>query len=108
MIKGTFCATINININNVNPEDYEDSNNTTNVSQDDVLGKAQKEKRGTGKGQKSKKVISNAVVQVENKNGSYIFVRESANKMFELIISFLIINNILNKHQLVFFSDGAR
>lgn len=94
-----------------NPVGYESSDNTVNVSIDDVVVKHQKENRkGVDKNtQKPKKrdYVYNTVAHIQHKGCSYLINGYSLVFVLRVIIAFLL-NNDLLKNRIQFFVDGQK
>ncbi|MDR0548697.1 MAG: hypothetical protein LBI10_04695 [Deltaproteobacteria bacterium] len=82
--------------------------NTVNISVDDVGVKAQKPFRPMPNDQLRGKWVNNTVAHIENKDGKYVFNGYGTDNVLRLVIAFMVINGIMLKQQLVFFSDGAK
>jgi hypothetical protein len=89
---------------------YEQPANTVNVSIDDVGVKKQKE---TGRSvsklpKESREYVQNTIAHIEKEDRRYILNGTSTGHVLQLLIAFLLYNNLLRENYLVFFVDGAR
>jgi len=89
-------------------KDYENPEQSVNVSIDDVCTKAQKPNRPMGENTKRAKKINNTVVHIESEAGKYIVNSGKIKEALRTVICFLLRNSCLATKQLVFFTDGAR
>lgn len=89
---------------------YENPKVTVNVSIDDVGVKKQKETgRSPAKHRKEKReYVHNTIAHVEKENQSYVLNGSSTPHVLKLLIAFLLYNNLIAGHHLLFFVDGAR
>ncbi len=115
----------NLTIGNVK---FEDPENTTNISIDDVCVKEQKTERENKKSKQDKENISeqtkethnllsdkkkkrnytyNTVAHIENGKGQYSLVGQGVASIFVIIVSFILHNELLNTNW-IFFLDGQR
>lgn len=107
---------------------FEDPENTTNISIDDVCVKEQKPERENKKSKidreniseqaketsnllsgkkKKRKYAYNTVAHIENKEGQYSFVNQGVANILVIIVSFILHNELLNTTW-IFFLDGQR
>jgi hypothetical protein len=100
-------AAFALNIKDYKASDYELPETSVNISLDDVCVKRQSDNRPKAEDALQPKRVYNTVVQVQNKDGSYILNAASLISALKFLLGFLLANSIL-KHQLVFFADGAR
>jgi hypothetical protein len=77
------------------------------ISIDDIGVKHQKDTRKDG-GSKSAKNVQNTVVHIQSGGGSYCLIASGMEKAFRMLLAFLLSNNLLLDHSLVFFADGAK
>ena len=80
---------------------------TTYISIDDIGVTQQKESRKPGS-ERDTKYVENTVVHVAHGSGSYILAGVGMEKIFRLLIAFLLSNGLMKNQNLVFFTDGAR
>lgn len=73
---------------------------------DDVNVKYQKSRR-KGKGKKCKKYVANTVIHIEADGMQYTITAVGMRKAFKLLVAFLLNNNLMDKHRLIFLTDGA-
>lgn len=89
-------------------EDFEDGDETVNISVDDVLTKKQKPTRTREpEDEAGKKRIYNNVVHIEHRNKRYIYNTPSMVASLPILLGLLLKNGLLGKH-LHFFTDGER
>lgn len=81
--------------------------NTVYISIDDVGVQRQKDKRTDGC-VKEKKRVENTVIHVEANGMKHIITAIGMHNAFTLLMAFLISNELLRSHHIVFFSDGAQ
>lgn len=81
--------------------------NTVYISIDDVGVQRQKDKR-TDDCVKEKKRVENTVIHVEANGMKHIITAIGMHNAFTLLMAFLISNELLGSHHIVFFSDGAQ
>ena len=81
--------------------------NTVYISVDDVGVQRQKDKRTDGY-VKDKKRVENTVIHVETDGHKHVITATGMQNAFTLLMAFLISNDLLSSHHLVFFSDGAQ
>ncbi len=107
---------------------FEDPENTTNISIDDVCVKEQKTERENIKNKqageniskqtketsnllsdkkKKRKYAYNTVAHIENKKGQYSLVNQGTANILVIIVSFILHNELLNTNW-IFFLDGQR
>ena len=89
-------------------KDYENPEQSINLSIDDVCSKAQKPNRPMSEKAKSAKKINNTVIHIENESGKYIVNSSKIKEALRIALCFLLYNGVLSGKQLVFFTDGAR
>lgn len=89
---------------------YENPEVTVNVSIDDVGVKKQKETgRSPAKHRKGKReYVHNTIAHVEKENQCYVLNGSSTPHVLKLLIAFLLYNQLIVDHHLLFFVDGAR
>jgi hypothetical protein len=80
---------------------------TVYISVDDVGVQRQKDKR-TDNYIKDKKRVENTVIHVEADGRKYVITAIGMHNAFTLLMAFLISNELLGSHRIVFFSDGAQ
>ena len=80
---------------------------TVYISVDDVGVQRQKDKR-TDNYIKDKKRVENTVIHVESDGRKYVITAIGMHNAFTLLMAFLISNELLGSHRIVFFSDGAQ
>ena len=80
---------------------------TVYISVDDVGVQRQKDKR-TNDYIKDKKRVENTVIHVEADGRKYVITAIGMQNAFTLLMAFLISNELLGSHRIVFFSDGAQ
>lgn len=85
----------------LNPE------STVYISIDDVGVQRQKDKRTTDY-VKDKKRVENTVIHVEADGKKHVITAIGMQNAFTLLIAFLISNELLESHRIMFFSDGAQ
>ncbi len=94
-----------------NPVCYESSDNTVNISIDDVIVKHQKEERKeenkSGGKSKEREYVHNTVAHIQSGELSYTINGEGVLFTLRIIIAFLLNNKLLNK-RLQFFVDGQK
>lgn len=81
--------------------------NTVYISVDDVGVQRQKDKR-TDDYVKDKKRVENTVIHVETNGMKHVITAIGMQNAFKLLMAFLISNDLLGYHHIVFFSDGAQ
>ena len=81
--------------------------NCVYVSIDDVGVDQQKNTRKDG-GSKDGKVVENTVIHVQSREGVHTITAIGMKNAFKLLMSFLLVNHLLENRHLYFFSDGAR
>jgi hypothetical protein len=91
-----------------NPNDYENPEETANISVNDICVKAQNPSRPMPEGQEKKKRVNNTVAHIENKDGKYVFNGDGMADVLRLVLGFMVYNGFLLKTPVVFFTDGAR
>jgi hypothetical protein len=89
---------------------YENPEVTVNVSIDDVGVTKQKETgRSPAKPRKEKReYVHNTIAHVEKENQHYVLNGTSTPHVLKLLIAFLLYNQLIVGHHLLFFADGAR
>ena len=80
---------------------------TVYISVDDVGVQRQKDKR-TDNYIKDKKRVENTVIHVEADGRKHVITAIGMHNAFTLLTAFLISNELLGSHRIVFFSDGAQ
>ena len=80
---------------------------TVYISVDDVGVQRQKDKR-TDNYVKDKKRVENTVIHVEADGRKHVITAIGMHNAFTLLMAFLISNELLGSHRIVFFSDGAQ
>jgi hypothetical protein len=100
-------AALALDIKDYKASDYELPETTVNISLDDVCVKRQSDNRPKTEEVSQPKRVYNTIVQVQNKDGSYILNAASLIVALKFLIGFLLQNGIM-EHQLVVFADGAR
>lgn len=81
--------------------------NTVYISIDDVGVQRQKDQRTDGY-IKDKKRVENTVIHVEANGMKHVITAIGMHNAFALLMAFLISNELLGAHHIVFFSDGAQ
>ena len=92
-----------------NPVAYENSEESVNISIDDVLAKKQKETRDKEKQEnpdvKKRKYVHNTVIHVQKGESSYILNGDGVIWTLQLLLAFLLNNQLIGTN-LIFFVDG--
>jgi hypothetical protein len=101
-------AAKDLGMSKFNLEDYEEKARTTNISVDEICVKGQNPKRPMSPEIKKRKLIYTSVINIENQNGTYNLIDKSIQSSLRLTTDFIEYNSMLNKDQLVFYTDGAR
>ena len=91
----------------INVSDYEDPEQTVNISADDVVVDRQASSRPNSPEKGQKKRVSNTVVHVQQGTKAYIINDSSIKGALELLMGFLFANSLSGLCQFVFFTDGA-
>lgn len=89
------------------PGRLEDPAVTTYVSVDDIGVTRQKDSRKPGSGRDTK-YVEDTVVHVSHGDGRYILAGVGMEGILRLLAAFLLSNGLMEGHNLVFFTDGAR
>lgn len=92
----------------VKVSDYEEPEQTVNISADDVLSDRQATKRPNSQEKGKKKYVSNTVIHVQKDKEDYIINDGSIKDALKLLMGFLLSNFLIGQCQFVFFTDGAR
>lgn len=89
---------------------YEDPKSTVNVSIDDVGVKKQKKEGRTPDRIKkeTREYAHNTIAHIEKENGQYILNGTSNEQVLKILMAFLLHNQLLRGHGILFFVDGAR
>ena len=87
--------------------DYEDPEQTVNISADDVVVDRQVSNRPNSPEKGQKKRVSNTVVHVQQGKKTYIINDASIKGALKLLMGFLLANSLTGLYQFVFFTDGA-
>lgn len=80
---------------------------TVYIAVDDVGVQRQKDKR-TNDYVKDKQRVENTVIHVEADGKKHVITTIGMHNAFTLLIAFLVSNELLKSHRIVFFSDGAQ
>ena len=91
----------------INVSDYEDPEQTVNISADDVVVDRQATNRPGSPEKGQKKRVSNTVVHVQKGKKAYIINDASIKGALTLLMGFLFANSLTELFQFVFFTDGA-
>ncbi len=100
-------SAIKLNIWDYKAFDYELSNETVNISIDDVCVKRQTETRPKDQESEQPKRVDNTIIHIQSGKKSYILNAASLLIGMKLLIGLLLANDLLKK-QIVIFADGAR
>jgi len=93
--------------NEVKVSDYEEEEQTVNISADDVIVDRQATKRPNSKEKGKRKYASNTVIHVEKDKDAYIINEGNIKSALKLLMGFLLTNCLIGQYQYVFFTDGA-
>lgn len=76
------------------------------ISIDDVGVDQQKDSRKDDI--KSGQVVENTVIHIQHNDSSYVITAVGMRRAFQMLLAFLLSNDLIRNHQIMFFSDGAR
>ena len=91
----------------IQASDYEDPEQTVNISADDVVSDRQAAHRPNSPEKGKKKYVSNTVIHVQKDEEAYIINDGSIKGALKLLMGFLLANALTALNQFVFFTDGA-
>ena len=91
----------------INVSDFEDPEQTVNISADDVVVDRQASNRPDSPEKGQKKRVSNTVVHVQQGKKTYIINDACIKGALKLLMGFLFANTLTGLYQFVFFTDGA-
>jgi len=91
----------------INVSDYEDPEQTVNISADDVVVDRQATNRPNSPEKGQKKRVSNTVVHIQQGKKTYILNDANIKGALKLLMGFLFANTLTGLYQFVFFTDGA-
>jgi hypothetical protein len=77
------------------------------ISIDDIGVKRQKEMRKDG-GNKNNKYVQNTVVHIQSGDESYYLTASSMDNACQMLVAFLLSNNMVRGYSFVFLADGAK
>jgi len=80
--------------------------NVCYISIDDIGVKRQKEKRSPSF-KKECVYVENTVIHIQTNTSRFVITAIGMQKAFKILMAYLVENNILESHRLVFFTDGA-
>jgi len=93
--------------NKINISDFEDPEQTVNISADDVVVDRQASTRPNSPEKGQKKRVSNTIVHIQQGKKTYIINDASIKGALKLLMGFLLANSLTGLYQFVFFTDGA-
>jgi len=97
-----------LRIKDIRTEDYENPEQTVNISADDVLSDRQATNRPNSAEKGKKKYVSNTNIDIQKGKEAYIINDKNIKEALKLLMGFLLANSLIGQYQLVFFTDGAK